>query len=113
MPDFGVSGGTVSLRYKIGVSKDHAQVTANWDISVDRSDTELIANFALTVDGKVLNTQCSGGNKACKGVDYATLSNPRLDCPVTFVITTNQPNALNGSDILRGDKTYDDVKFSG
>jgi hypothetical protein len=23
----------MSLRYKIGVSKDHAQVTANWDIS--------------------------------------------------------------------------------
>jgi len=66
----------MSLHYKIGVSKDHAQVTANWDISVDMSDTEVISTFTLTVGGKVLNTQCSGGNKACKSADYATLSNP-------------------------------------
>ena len=88
-------------------------LTANWDISVDMSDTELIANFTLTVDGKALNTECSSGNKAYKSADYATLSNPSADCPVTFVITTNQPDVRNSSDILRGDKTYDDVDFSG
>ena len=103
----------MSLHYKIGVSKDQAQVTANWDITVDMSDTELIANFTLTVDGKALNTQCSGGNKACKSADYAILSNSSVDRPVTFVITTNKPDVRNGSDILRGDKTYDDVDFSG
>jgi hypothetical protein len=103
----------MSLRYTITVSKDHAQVTANWDISVDMSDTELIANFTLTVEGKALNTQCSGGNKACKSADSATLSNPSADCPVTFVITTNKPDVRNGSDVLRGQKTYDDVNFSG
>jgi hypothetical protein len=102
----------MSLHYKIGVSKDHAQVTANWDISVEMSDTELIASFTLTIDGKVLNTQCSGGNKACKSADYATLSNPSADCPVTCVITTNQSYVQNGSDILRGDKTYVNVDFS-
>jgi len=103
----------VSLHYKIKVSKDRVQVTANWDIKVDISDTELIANFALTVDGKALNTQCSSGNKACKGADNATLTNSSADCPVTFVITTNGPNVRNGSAILRGDTTYDDVGFSG
>ena len=102
----------MSLHYIIKVSKDHAQVTATWDINMDMSDTELIANFALTVEGKALNTQCSGGNKACKGADYATLSNPSADCAVTFVITTNKPGVRNGDDILRGDKTYDDVDFS-
>ena len=103
----------MSLHYTVTVSKDHAQVTANWDISVDMSDTELISDFTLTVEGKPLNTQCSGGNKACKGADYAALSNPSADCPVTFVITTNKPDVKNDSDILRGEKTYDDVNFSG
>jgi hypothetical protein len=102
----------MSLHYKITVSKDHAQVTANWDISVDMSDTELIANFTLTVEGKALTTQCSGGNKACKGADCATLSNPTADCTVTYVITTNKPDVRNGNDILRGEKSYDDVNFS-
>jgi hypothetical protein len=103
----------MSLHYTVTVSKDHAQVTANWDISVDMSDAELISNFTLTVAGKALNTQCSSGNKACKGADYATLSNPAVDCPVTFVIMTNKPDVRNGSDILRGAKIYDDADFSG
>jgi len=103
----------MSLQYTITVSKDHAQVTAKWDIRVDMSDTELITNFTLTVEGKALNTQCSGGNKACKSADSVILSNPKVDCPVTFVITTNKPDVRSGSDILRGEKTYDDVDFSG
>lgn len=102
----------MSLRYAITVSKDHAQVSASWDISVEMSDTELISNFKLTVEGAPLNTQCSGGNKACKGADYATLSDPSKDCPVSFVITTNKPDVRNGNDDLRGQKTYDDVNFS-
>jgi hypothetical protein len=108
----------MSVHYIIRVSKDHAQVTATWDISVDMSDTEMIANFALTVEGKALNTQCSSsgtmgaGNKACKGADFATLSDPSADCPVTFVITTNKPDERHDDGILRGQKTYDDVDFS-
>jgi len=101
------------LHYLIRVSKDHAQVTATWDITVDMSDTELISSFVLTVEGKALNTQCSGGNKACESAAYATLSNPSLDCPVTFVITTNKPDVRKDSDVLRGEKFYDDVDFSG
>ncbi len=103
----------MSLHYAIKVSKDHAQVTATWDITVDMSDTELISSFVLTVEGKALNTQCSGGNKACKSAAYATLSHPSVDCPVTFVITTNKPDVRKDSDVLRGEKIYDDVDFSG
>jgi hypothetical protein len=103
----------VSLHHTIKVSKDHAQVTATWDISVDMSDTELISNFTLKVEGKVLNTQCSGGNKACKGADYTTLSDPSADCPVTSVIRTNKPDVKKNSGTLRGHKAYDDVDFSG
>jgi hypothetical protein len=112
-------GGSMSLRYVIKVSKDHAQVTATWDISVDMSDTEMISNFALTVEGKPLNTQCSSsstmgaGNKACKGADFATLSNPSQDCAVTFAIATNKPDVQDGNDVLRGDRAFDDVEFSG
>lgn len=43
----GMSG--VSLRYKITMSKDHAQVTAAWDVAVDMSDEELISSFVLEV----------------------------------------------------------------
>ncbi len=103
----------MSLQYAITVSKDHAQVAADWEIKVDMSDAELISNFTLTVDGVGMNTQCSGGNKACNGAAYATLSDPTADAPVTFVITTNKPDVRNGSDVLRGEKTYDDVTFSG
>jgi hypothetical protein len=80
---------------------------------------EMIANFALTVEGKPLNIQCSSsstmgaGNKVCKGGDFVALSNPNQDCAVTFVITTNKPNVQDGEDVLRGDKTYDEVDFSG
>jgi len=56
------------LHYTINVSKDHAQVTATWDITVDMSDTELISSFVLTVEGKALNTQCSGGNRRAKAL---------------------------------------------
>ena len=103
----------MSLHYTIKVSKDHAQVTATWDITVDMASTEMISNFSLKVEGKDLNTQCSGGNKACNGADYATLSNPSADCPVSFVITTNKPDEQNGSDVLSGHDTYDEVDFSG
>lgn len=102
----------MSLHYSIKVSKDHAQAMANWDIVVDMSDSELISSFALNVEGKPLDTHCSSGNKACKGTAYAILSNPGEDCPVTFVITTNRPDVRNGSDVLLGEKTYDDVGFS-
>jgi len=102
----------MSLKYTIKVSKDHANVTATWDIAVDMSDTEINSAFTLTVNGKTLNTQCSGGNKACKAADYATLPDPDTDAPVSFVITTNKPDVRNDSDVLRGTKTYDDVEFS-
>jgi hypothetical protein len=76
----------MSLRHTIKVSKDHAQVKAIWDITVDRSEGELISNFTLTVEGKTLKTECSAGNAACKGAAYATLSKPTADCPVTLII---------------------------
>ncbi|HKE34776.1 MAG TPA: hypothetical protein VKB66_06225 [Candidatus Acidoferrum sp.] len=107
-----MNGVVVSLRYKITVNKDHAQVTAAWDIAVDMSDEQLISNFSLTIEGKPLDTQCSGGNKACKSAAYATLANPSADCPVSFVIATNNADEQNDSDVLRGDRTYDDVEFS-
>lgn len=101
----------MSLHYTIKVSKDHARVMAEWDITLDMSDEELISNFTLNVEGKPLDTQCSSGNKACKSAASTILSNPDADCPVTFVIATNKPDVRNGNDVLRGEKTYDDVDF--
>lgn len=102
----------MSLHYTIKVSKDHAQVMAEWDITLDMSDSELISNFTLNVEGKPLDTQCSSGNKACKSAASVILSNPNADCPVTFIIATNKPDVQDGSDVLRGEKRFDDVDFS-
>jgi hypothetical protein len=105
-------GDIMSLKYTINVTKNHDQVTADWDIRTDMSDTEIIASFILNVEGKPLDTQCSGGNKACKSAAYATLSKPAADCPVNFVISTNNLDVYKDNDVLRGDKTYDDVHFT-
>ena len=103
----------MSLRYRIKVSKDGEKAVAQWDISVDMSDAELIAQFVLTVEGKELDTHCAGGNKQCKGADYVTLANPDEDCDVTFVITTNRPEERHGDGVLRGGHRFDDCDFSG
>jgi polyisoprenoid-binding protein YceI len=102
----------MALRYKIKVSKDGARAVGQWDISVDISDTDLIASFVLTVDGKNLNTQCAGGNKHCRAADFVTLSNPDEDCEVTFVITTNRPEERHGDGVLLGGHRFDDCDFS-
>jgi len=103
----------MSLRFKIKVSKDGARATGQWDVSVDMSGTDLIADFTLTVEGKNLNTRCAGGNKECRGADFVTLSNPAEDCDVTFVITTNLPEERHGDGFLRGGHRFDDCDFSG
>jgi hypothetical protein len=99
----------MSLVYTIQVTKDHDQVTATWDIIAD--NPELIASFTLTVEGKALDTNCSSGNSQCNGAAHATLAKPDQDCPVTFVITTNAPQEKHGEDVLRGNRTSDDVEF--
>jgi hypothetical protein len=53
----------MALRFKVKVTKDGARATGQWDVSVDFSDADLIADFTLTVEGKNLNTRCAGGNK--------------------------------------------------
>lgn len=103
----------MSLHYSITIAKDHATVTANWEITLDVADDELISSFVLAVEGKPLNTQCSSGNKACNGADIVSLANPSADCPVSFAIITNKADQREGSDTLRGEKTYDDAAFYG
>lgn len=53
---------------------------ANWDIALDMSDAELISNFALNVDGKPLDTQCSHRTQAAayRADDESEPSNPGL-----------------------------------
>lgn len=102
----------MALHYTIKVSKDHSQVKAAWDISVDDSDSEIIDSFVLTIEGKTVDTQCSGGNKACKGTQFVKLQKPNKECPVTSVIATSKPDVRSDSDSLRAGP-FDDVDFSG
>jgi hypothetical protein len=102
----------MALRYKIKVSKDGARAVGQWDVSVDISDTDLIASFVFDGGWEESEYACAGGNKHCRAADFVTLSNPDEDCDVTFVITTNRPEEQHGDGVLLGGHRFDDCDFS-
>lgn len=102
-----------SLQYTIHVSKDGAEVETRWDISIeDVGSLEFIDTFALTVNGAPVETTCSGGNKACSSAAFLSLDDPTKDCPVTFVITTNE-TVVADDGTLQGERQQDDLEFDG
>ena len=101
------------IHYRITVRKYQAQVLAEWDVAVDMSDPEVISAFTLTLGGAPLFTPGCRGQKAVKGADIATISNPTEDCPVCFVVSTNRPDSRDGAEVLLGENAFDEVNFSG
>ncbi len=101
----------MSVNYSIRVEKDEANVTARYDLRIPMDTTELLASFALNVEGKNL-IDAFQPQKAFTGTKFHVLTNPSADAPVTFAITTNEMWTADGSDTLRGQKKYDDVSFS-
>ncbi len=101
----------MSVKYSIRVEKDVANVTARYDLRILVDTTELLASFELNVEGKnLIDTFLP--QKTFTGTKFYILRNPSADAPVTFAITTNETWTADGTDKLRGQKTYDDVSFS-
>ena len=100
----------MAAKYSIHVEKDGANVKARYNLSVDMSSTELLASFALNVEGKnLIDTFLP--QVAFTGTKFCVLAEPGKDTPVTFAITTNLPWDVDGEDTLRGGMQFDDVTF--
>jgi hypothetical protein len=103
-----------SIRYQIRCEKDGATVKATYDINVPVGGPALIASFNLTVDGKELIDQSHWvpGQVQFKGTQFTQLQQPENDATVTFSISSNGGWTASDSDVLRGQKRFDDVAFS-
>ena len=102
----------MAVQYKIRVSKDGANVMAEFDVRVtDMLSPELLSDFRLSVEGVNLVPDFLPGQKAFVGSRAHVLENPKQDAPVTFNVSTNVPWSADLADTLRGEKYRDDVDF--
>jgi len=101
------------IRYQIRCEKDGASVKASYDLQVPVGGAALIASFTLTVDGKELidQTKWIPGQVRYNGTQFTELGHPDKDVTVAFSISSNEGWTAADSDILRGDRRFDDVSF--
>jgi len=103
----------VSVKYRIDVSKDGKNITANFDVRVtDISSTELISDFHLNIDDQNLVPEFQAGQKQFNGTRFATLKNPTQDTTVSFDISSNEGFNAGDQDTLRGSKLRDSSTFT-
>ena len=101
------------IRYQIRCEKDGASIKAAYDLQVRVGGAALIASFTLVVDGKELidQTRWIPGQVRYNGTQFTELDHPDRDVTVAFSISSNEGWDVADSDILRGDKRFDDVSF--
>jgi hypothetical protein len=102
----------IPIKYKIKFEKDHARVEATFDLSVPVGGPALIADFQISVDGADLITDFVHGQARFNGSRFHTLAHPDRDATVSFSMSSNQGWTSSDSDVLRGDKVFDDADFS-
>lgn len=100
------------IKFKIKFEKDHASVKVTYDLSVPVGGLALIADFQTSVDGTDLVTGFMPGQIRFNGTRFHNLSHPDRDATVSFSISSNQGWTFSDSDVLRGEKVYDEVDFS-
>ena len=100
------------VKYKIIVSKDFEMITARYELSTPVGGAELIASFALYVDGKDIIREPASGNTVLTGSVVTKLEDESRDCRVNFAISSNTGWVADGSDTLRGGHSFDDAGFS-
>ena len=102
----------IPIKFKMKFEKDHSSVKATYDLSVPAGGAVLIADFQASVDGADLITGFVPGQVRFNGSRFHILSHPGRDATVSFSISSNQGWTFSDSDVLRGEKVYDEVDFS-
>lgn len=108
-----MANGGAPISFNLRFEKDHASVKVTYDLSVPVGSPALIADFQVTVDGTDLISGFIPGQSAFNGVKFHTLAKPDQDATVSFATSSNQGFTASDEDVLRGDRTFDDVEFSG
>jgi hypothetical protein len=101
------------VRYQIRCEKDGASVKTSYDLEVPVGGPALIASFTLAVDGKELIDQVHWipGQVHFNGAQFTQLDDPDQNVTVTFSISSNEGWSAADSDILRGERRFDEVSF--
>jgi hypothetical protein len=104
-----------AIRYNIRSEKDGANVNVTYDLRVPVGGPALIASFSLAVDGKELidQTHWVPGQVQFSGTQFTQLQHPESDVTVAFSISSNEGWTAANSDVLRGERRFDEVVFSG
>ena len=101
----------IPITYQIKFEKDHANVKVSYELSVPVGGLALIADFQVTVDGTDLISGFLAGQTAFDGVKFHILADPDKDATVSYTLSSNQGWNRGEDDVLRGEKTYDEVDF--
>jgi hypothetical protein len=101
------------ISFEIRCEKDGASVKASYDLQVPVGGLALIASFSLSVDGKELidQTRWIPGQVRYNGTQFTELNHSDKDVTIAFSISSNEGWTAADSDVLRGDKRFDDVSF--
>ena len=101
------------VRYQIRCEKDGASVKASYDLDLPVGGPALIASYSLVVDGKELIDQVHwiSGQVRYSGAQFTQLDHPDQNVIVAFSISSNEGWNDADSDILRGEKRFDEVSF--
>jgi hypothetical protein len=101
------------VRYQIRCEKDGASVKASYDLELPVGGPALIASFNLAVDGKELIDQAQwiAGQVRFNGTQFTQLDRPHKNVTVSFSISSNEGWNAADSELLRGEKRFDEVSF--
>jgi hypothetical protein len=101
------------IQYQISCEKDGPAVKATYDLILPVGGPALIASFSLTIDGKELIDQAHwiSGQARFNGTQFTQLDHPEKDVTVAFSISSNEGCNAADSDILLGEKPFDEVSF--
>ena len=106
---------STAILYNIRSEKDGANVKVTYDLRVPVGGPALIASFSLAVDGKELidQTHWVPGQVQFNGTHFTQLQHPENDVTVAFSISSNEGWTAANSDVLSGERRFDEVVFSG
>ena len=101
----------IPIIYKITFEKDHASVKVTYRLKVPIGGPTLIADFQLTVDGTDLISGFMAGQTEFTGIKFHNLAAADKDAAVSYTMSSSQGWNAGEEDVLRGEKTYDEVYF--